>query len=119
MGKITIVFITGMLFLCIGCSTKPVCLTYSITSLDDKVITENLGRVEGEDRAFAVFDLLMLGAPDIDKAIDKALAVKDCDTLINVRCYEVYRYYILFSTTKIVVQGDAVKLKDKNPMRRE
>lgn len=110
MGKIAAVFMTVILFVCIGCSTTPVGLTSAITPLDDKIITENLGKVEGRDSTFSVFGLFMVGTPDIARAVDKAIRAKDGDTLINVRCYEVYRYYILLSTTTVVVQGDAVKV---------
>jgi hypothetical protein len=54
----------------------------------------------------------MIGGPDMQMAIDEAVTSKKADTLINVRCYENYRYYFLFSTTEFVVYGDAVKVAD-------
>ncbi len=75
-------------------------------------MTENLGKASGSDTAVSILGLFMIGVPDMQKAIDEAVTSKKADTLINVRCYENYRYYFLFSTTKFVIYGDAVKVGD-------
>lgn len=92
-----------------SCITAPVCVTSSITPMNGKVISENLGKVEGRDTAFSVLGLYMIGRPDLDLAVKSALAVKSGDTLINVSCYETYGYFLLFSTTTVKVEGEAVR----------
>ena len=114
MGKISVISMALALFMCAACSTTPVSLSSTITPMDDKVITENLGRVEGTDSAFSILGLFMIGTPDIDMAINNALKVKGGDTLVNVHCYEVYRYYLFFSTNTVLIQGYAVKTADAN-----
>ncbi len=89
--------------------TSPICITSSITPMQGKVITENLGKTNGTDSAFSFLGLYMIGRPDLDRAIDKALEQKGGDTLINVRCYETVSYFVLFSITTVKVEGEAVK----------
>ena len=70
-----------------------------------------MGKVEGESNwAFSVFGLWMIGRPDIQTAIDKALAKKNADALINIKCYETYKYFLFGSITTVTVEGDAIKL---------
>ena len=112
MKKLVLFAIITATLLAASCSTAPICATSSITPMEGKKVTENLGRTSGSDSAFSVFGLFMIGSPDMQKAIEKALKEKGGDTLINVRCYEVMRYYLLFSTTEFVIYGDAVKTAD-------
>jgi len=93
-----------------SCITTPVCVTSSITPMDGKVISENLGRAEGADTAFSVLGLYMIGRPDIELAIKDALSSKNADTMINVSCYERYIWCLLFSATTVKVEGEAVRL---------
>jgi len=92
-----------------SCTTTPICVTSSITPMNGRVIDENMGRVEGKDTAFSILGLYMIGRPDLDLAIKSALAAKGGDTLINVGCYETYGWFLLFSTTTVKVEGEAVK----------
>jgi len=114
MKKITIGVFAILLLSFAGCTTTPVCLAPSITPLEGKTVGANLGPAEGSDWTFSVLGLFMAGRPDIGKAVNNALSSSGGDTLINVYCYEVYHYYFLFSTNKVVVQGNAVKLSDTN-----
>lgn len=101
---ITVILIT------VSCITTPVCVTSSITPLQGKIITENLGKTEGSHDAIAILGLFMVGKPELDLAIKQAVQAKGGDTLINVRCYETWSWFILFSSTTVTVQGEAVKL---------
>jgi len=92
-----------------GCSTAPVCITSSVTPMNGKIITENLGKCEGKDSAYSFLGLFMIGRPDLDLAIKDALSRKGGDTLVNVRCYESLNYYLLFSINTVTVEGEAVK----------
>lgn len=98
-----------------SCSTtSPVCMTSSVTPMSGKTVEENLGRCQGSDTAYSFLGLFMLGRPELDSAISMALGKNGGDTLINVRCYETSRYFLLFSTTTVTVEGDAVKFTDSD-----
>jgi hypothetical protein len=99
----------------VSCSTAPVCVTSSVTPLQGKTITENLGKTKGSDSAFSILALYMIGRPDLDAALKEAIQAKGGDTLINVRCYETWSWFILFSITTVKVEGDAVKLGAAEP----
>lgn len=101
-----------------GCSTTtPVCITSSVTPMSGKTVAENLGKCEGSDTAYSFLGLFMFGRPDLESAIKEALAQKGGDTLINVRCYETSRYFLLFSTTTAVVEGEAVKFGEPEQLK--
>lgn len=95
-----------------GCVTSPVCVTSSLTPLQGKTVTENLGPCTGSDTAWSILGIYMIGRPDINLAILEALDSKKGDTMINVRCYETYGYFVLFGTTTVTVEGDAVKFAE-------
>jgi len=101
--------IITVIILTVSCTT-PVCITSSVTPLQGKTIKENMGKTEGSDTAFAILGLYMIGRPDLDLAIQKAIKAKEGDTLINVRCYETCSWFILFSLTTVTVEGEVVKL---------
>ena len=101
---------TGLLLS--ACSTSPVCVTSSLTPLQGKTVTENLGECKGSDTAFSILGIYMLGRPDISHAIQEALDSKKGDTLINVRCYETYGYFLFFSTSTVTVEGDAIRFAE-------
>lgn len=110
MKHIRIVTLLAVLAITItGCSTSPVCVTSSVTPMSGKTVAENLGKCRGNDTAYSFLGLFMFGRPDLDIAIREALAEKKGDTLINVRCYETTRYFLLFGTNTVVVEGEAVK----------
>ncbi len=97
----------GLIFA--SCSTTPICVTSSVTPLSGKEVAENLGRTEGSDTAGSVLGLFMIGRPDLDLAIKDALKEKNGDTLINVRCYERWIYFVIGSVTTVKVEGEAIK----------
>ena len=95
-----------------GCVTSPVCVTSTLTPLQGRTVTENLGRCSGSDTAWSILGIYMIGRPDINLAIKAALDSKKGDTMINVRCYETYGYFLFFSTTTVTVEGDAIKFAE-------
>jgi hypothetical protein len=96
----------------LSCATTPVSITSSNTPLNDKKIAENLGKVEGVSfPCYSVLGIWMLGWPDIQSAIDSALKEKGADALINIKCYEKWTYYLFFSITTVIVEGEAVKFQ--------
>lgn len=105
---ITIVILSLMLFLA-GCVTTPVCITSSNTPVNGKTIEENMGTTRGSDSAVSILGLWMLGRPDTGVAIEEAIERKKADALVNVQCYQETSYFILFSLTTVVVEGEAVK----------
>jgi len=96
-----------------GCVTTPVCITSSNTPVNGKTIEENMGTTRGSDSAVSILGLWMLGRPDTGVAIDEAIENKKADALVNVQCYQETSYFILFSLTTVVVEGEAVKFASK------
>lgn len=92
----------------IGCVT-PMGMTSSSTPLHNRVMVENLGPAEGNDWSWSLLGLWSFGMPDMDKAINNAIASKNGDALINVRWYEKHYYFVLFSVTKVIVTGQVIK----------
>ena len=111
------VLLVGILVLA-GCKTTPVTVTASTTPLHDKTIAVNHGAVKGSHRAWSVFGLWMIGRPDTDKAIRKALEVHGADALINVTCYERVAWYFFVSSHDVVVEGEAVVFGTNPPAER-
>ncbi|HNX24079.1 MAG TPA: hypothetical protein PKG60_08515 [Spirochaetota bacterium] len=109
MKKIVITNLIAAVLVLSACSTSPICVTSSVTPMQGKVIRENLGKTRGSDTAVSILGLYMIGRPDLDLAIKDALALKGGDTLINVSCYETFGWFLLFSTTTVNVEGEAVK----------
>jgi hypothetical protein len=98
-----------------ACSTTPICAVSSVVPLEGKTVAENLGKTRGTDSAVSVLGLYMIGRPDIDSAVKDAVKDKNADTLINVRCYEKSSYFVLFSITTVIVEGEAVTFtQEKN-----
>jgi hypothetical protein len=112
MNKLIAAIVSSAFIFTAACSTTPVCVTSSLTPLEGKKITENLGEFEGRDSAISVLSLFMIGRPDTQAAINEALNVSGGDTLVNVRCYLIRHCYVLFATTTVMVQGNAVKVTD-------
>ncbi len=106
------VIISSMMFIA-GCVTTPVCITSSNTPVNGKTIEENMGTTRGSDSAVSILGLWMVGRPDTGAAIDEAIENKKADALINVQCYQKTSYFILFSLTTVVVEGEAVKFVSK------
>jgi len=109
MKKIVFTNLIAAVLVLSACSTSPICVTSSVTPMQGKVIRENLGKTRGSDTAVSILGLYMIGRPDLDLAIKDALALKGGDTLINVSCYETFGWFLLFSTTTVNVEGEAVK----------
>jgi hypothetical protein len=97
-----------------SCSTTPISYTASVTPMEGKRIVENLGKTEGKDSAYSILGVYMIGRPDLDLALKSAIEKKGGDTLINVSCYEIYSWFILFSKTTVSVEGEAVKFIPDN-----
>lgn len=91
-----------------GCVT-PMGMTSSSTPLHNRAIVEILGQAEGSDWSWSLLGLWSVGLPNMDKAINKAIASKNGDALINVRWYEKHYYFVLFSVTKVIVTGQVIK----------
>lgn len=92
-----------------ACSTTPLCITSSTSPVNKHMEIKKLGKTSGTDSAWSVLGLWMVGRPDIDLALKEALKKKGGDVLINVRCYEDYKWYLFFSISRVVVEGEAVK----------
>jgi hypothetical protein len=105
--------IIGCLFAAImlltACITSPIAITPSNTPLQGVQVTENLGKTEGSDTAYSILGIFMIGRPDIETALTNAVKAKNGDALINVRCYETFSYFILFSMNTVKVEGEAIK----------
>lgn len=105
----TLSILTFMLFIT-GCITTPVCITSSNTPMNGKTVEENLGAARGTDSAISILGLWMLGRPDTGAAVDEAINEKKADALVNIQCYQRTSFYILFSLTTVIVEGEAVKV---------
>jgi hypothetical protein len=109
------IIISSFIVFMLACATTPVSITSSNTPLNDKRIAENLGKVDGKsDYCFAVFGLWMIGKPDIQAAIDNALNKKKADALINIKCYEDWKYFLFVSFTRVIVEGEAIKFQKQS-----
>ena len=117
MHKIIIVLSIFSLTL-VSCITTTISSIETFTPLEGKVITEQLGRTTGEDSVYSIFLLQNLifynriGQIDMQKAMREAIDKKDADTIVNVHCYTKTYYFLLFSKTYFIVEGDAVKIAD-------
>lgn len=80
----------------------------STTPLNDRAYAE-LGKTTGTDRAWSLFGLWMFGRPDIDEAINDAMAKKGGDALIKVTSRQETRWFLFFSIDTLTVEGEAVK----------
>jgi hypothetical protein len=116
--KIILSVLAGLVGICtFSCiTTTPVCLTSSNTPLHNKKIAENLGKVEGTSDLFSngslILGLWMIGKPDIQQAIDKALAKKDGHALINVKCYQNFYWFLLWGFSTVTVEGEVVRFEE-------
>ena len=97
-----------------SCSTTPISYTSSITPMEGKRVVEYLGKTQGQDSAYSILGIYMIGRPDLDLALRSAIEKKSGDTLINVSCYETYSWFILFSRTTVSVEGEAVRFVPDN-----
>lgn len=96
-----------------SCSTIPVGISPSTTPLHNKVISTNMGTVEGKHGTYSIFCTWMIDKPDIDLAIANALRKKKGDALINVRCYVNSTWLFFISLHSVTVVGEAVKFKEE------
>ncbi len=107
--KMSPVLFIMIFMLMTGCSTVPICISPSNTPLYDKTVSQNLGKTSGEDSAYSLLGLYMIGRPDIEAAMKEAIDRKQGDALINVRCYEKSSYFLFFSVNTVIIEGEAVK----------
>ncbi len=112
MKKIILTLTAAVIIAFSGCSTAPISVASSNTPIQNKIISENLGFAKGEYTTYSVLSLWMVGRPEIDVAVNQAIALKGGDALINIKIYEKKRFYLIFSTTTVIVEGEAVKLTD-------
>jgi hypothetical protein len=101
--------ISSLIF--ISCSTAPICIAPSNMPLQDKSVSENLGKTAGKDSAYSILGLYMIGHPDIEAAMKEAIEAKKGDALINIRCYETSGYFFFFSVNTVRVEGEAIKFE--------
>lgn len=95
-----------------SCITSPVCVTASTTPVYGKMNVEKLGKTSGSSRTWSILGLWMVGRPDIGMAIDEALRAKNATALTDVRCYETWCWFLIFSTTTVYVEGEAVRISE-------
>jgi hypothetical protein len=116
MKALKIVFALGLLafllFMNAACITTPVCMSPSTVPIQSKASVQGLGRVSGSDTAWSILGLWMWGRPDIDAAVREAMGAKGGDALVNISCYETWRYFLLFSTTTVRIEGEAVRISE-------
>lgn len=111
--KVFLIIISAVTTLILtGCSTSPVCVTSAITPLQGKTVAENLGGCKGSHSAYSILGIFMIGRPDVNIAIQEALDSRKGDTMINVRCYETYGYFLFFSRSTVTVEGDAIRFAE-------
>lgn len=96
----------------LSCITTPVCVTASTTPVYGKMTVEKLGKSTGSSGTWSLLGLWMMGRPDIGRAIDEAMRAKNANALTDVRCYETWRWFLLFSTTTVYVEGEAVRISE-------
>ncbi len=96
----------------LSCSTTKISSQPALVPLQGKQIKSNLGKVKTSNSAVSIFGIYMAGSPDINMAVDKALNMKKADTLINVNCYETWKYFLLFSISSCVIEAEAVTLEE-------
>lgn len=106
----SLVLIASLALTGLSCITSPVCLAPSSTHIPRGAAVENLGHVSGSDTTGSILGLWMWARPDISKALINACDSKGADALVNVTCYETRKCFILFSTTTVTVEGEAVKI---------
>lgn len=110
-NAISLVIMLVIIISPMSCITTPVGMTTSSSYIGDRAIAQNLGKAHGVHTTWSLFGVCMFGTPDIDSAVQEALHQKGGDVLINVRCYEEFRWYLLFGINRVIVEGDAVTLQ--------
>lgn len=108
---ISAVTLAGLIFMLAGC-TSPGGLapsTMPITAKDSyTVIQRDAYAVDSSVAILMMFPVTTCSAYD---AMQKAKAKYKADALINVTAENIYNPYFIYSVQKIVVRGDAIKLK--------
>ncbi|MCX7679170.1 MAG: hypothetical protein N2316_08110 [Spirochaetes bacterium] len=112
LGKTIIVLgiVSSLTILHVRCVTTPLCISPSTIPIHGKMNLEKLGKTSGSSHAWSIFGLWMIGRPDMKIAIDEALRTKNAMALIDITCYETWRYFLLFSITTVYVEGEAVRI---------
>ena len=80
----------------------------STTPLNDRAYAE-LGKTKGTGRAWSLFGLWMFGRPDMDDAIQDALAKNSGDALINVTSHQERMWFLFFAIDTLTIDGKAIK----------
>ncbi len=101
-----------------GCSVRVADLTLVSTKnvdLSDTRLNIKEGkRAKGEDCASALFGLIPLGIPNLESAIDNALARGGGNIMVDQVTYVSDVYFILASTSCIEVEGTVINVADKS-----
>jgi hypothetical protein len=109
--KFLLLLIVWMAMPLSGCkTTTPVGISSSIAPMHNKKIVKQLGHTSGSDSAYSLLSLWMIGKPDTEAAIQQALEKKGADTLVNIKIYETYTTFGLWSVTTVIVEGDALQV---------
>jgi hypothetical protein len=104
-----------LLALTVSCSTTPVCISPSNTPIPGNAVVQNLGKTAGSDTTWSFLGLWMWGRPDIDAAMREAISAKGGNALVGVQCYKIFRWFVLFSTTTVRIEGEAVRMSQPAP----
>lgn len=106
-------------FIVSGCAHGPGGIAPSTTPLEGKEY-DILGPAKGSDSNVCLLGILPITTSnDTRHAIASALKSSGGDALINVTVERVYRYWILWSNTKTLVYGDAIKFREPKQATKE
>jgi len=110
----TSAYILAALLLAAGlsCVTTEVARQASTIPIAPSMEVRDLGPTRGSSTAWSFLGLWMWGRPETGAAMDEAVREKGGDALVDVRCYQTWRWFVLFTTTTVYVEGKAVKLSE-------
>jgi hypothetical protein len=114
---VTVIVLSVLVLLISGCSVVPLGLTYSSTPLDKSDGShqqyEILGKAEGSQGYFTLFNIIPFGSPDLSVAINDATQKLNGDALINVRYWYRVSEIIVGTISTVEVSGDVIKFNSK------
>jgi len=113
---VTLLALFILVLLISGCSVVPIGLTYSSTPLDNPDGSHRqynvLGKAEGSQGYFTLFNIIPFGSPDISLAMDDAAKKLNGDALINVRSWYRVSDVIVGTISTVEVTGDVIKFNN-------
>jgi len=109
------IILMGMALLFFQC-VSPMGMSASSTSLQNKIIEKNLGKISADVSKLSYIGIpgilgFSLDLPEIQEAIKIAIKKKKADALINISWHQKNTYLLLVTYTTIVVTGEAVKFE--------